>query len=437
MNDKKLKLLSKDRVIKILKDIKYVEECQERWEKGDQTLFEPKQLLSYLNDLRNLEQHREAERSLNNEKLILETGIKIDNVPMENIKINKLKEEDIPDELEDLKTLSDSKFRIQNQKLIFTYKSHLPKADFIEWMNTKTRIKAKFIRCAHETGDKSHPYNHTHVLVDYGTAFQTVNVKFFDCEGIHPNIKVIANMEHWKRCLNYIAKEDPENADLKTQPNIAEMIWNCETMNDALKHCKKPSDAIGIIALFNNKPKKILEIEEFERHPWHERILDLIKEPVNKRDVYWIYDKEGCSGKTDLTRHFLLAMPEKVGVLANCGRYADASTWITALLESGWAGDTIVFDLPRGLADRESIYSIIEMFKNGIATSTKYVGKTSVFNRCRTIIFANFLPLVNEQTLSFDRWKIMQIMGKSKNLFDINAQDLYDEQNGTGSFAPF
>ena len=78
-----------------------------------------------------------------------------------------------------------SKTKIANRRILLTYKTHLDKDAWIEWISTKTRITPDFVRLAHETGDKTNPYNHTHCVIDFGKVFQTVNMSYFDYENIH------------------------------------------------------------------------------------------------------------------------------------------------------------------------------------------------------------------------------------------------------------
>ena len=78
-----------------------------------------------------------------------------------------------------------SNAKIANRRLLLTYKTHLDKDAWIEWLTTKTRIAPDFVRLAHETGDKTNPYNHTHCVIDFGKVFQTINMSYFDYENIH------------------------------------------------------------------------------------------------------------------------------------------------------------------------------------------------------------------------------------------------------------
>ena len=117
--------------------------------------------------------------------------------------------------------------KFANRRALLTYKTHLDKDAWIEWITTKTKGTPDFVRLAHETGDKTNPYDHTHCVVDFGKVLQTINMSYFDYENIHPHIRVLKNAKALKDAKTYIAKEDPANKDLlvETTP-IAEVIWS-------------------------------------------------------------------------------------------------------------------------------------------------------------------------------------------------------------------
>lgn len=114
--------------------------------------------------------------------------------------------------------VDESKFRLQNQRILLTYSGHLDKLEYVAWITSKIKYKPVFIRLAHETGDNG-DYLHTHVLIDFGKSFQTRSCRYFDYQGdievLHPHIKTIKTKIHFENAMVYLSKEDPENADLK------------------------------------------------------------------------------------------------------------------------------------------------------------------------------------------------------------------------------
>jgi len=298
-------------------------------------------------------------------------------------------------------------WRCQNQKIFLTYKGHLDKIDLIDSINEVQ--KTKFIRCAHETGevkgdDEKGKYEHTHCLIDFGKIFQSKNCRIFDLASIHPNIKFVTTQKHWKACLNYLGKEDPDNADLKSENNWQNVISNCKTKAEVMECIQKPTDVMGALMLYDiMKPKKeiIFKLETFR--PWQQKLFDMLQEKPNDRDVNWVFDPVGKMGKSKFLKHMIANYPGKVAAFSRLGGEKDSATVLLGHLDKHDNMDTIIIDLPRSSEDHQ-IYGSIEAFKNGLMTATKYEGKTFFFEDVHLWIFANYLPIF--ESLSEDRWKI-------------------------------
>lgn len=124
-----------------------------------------------------------------------------------------------------------------------------------------------------------------------------------------------------------------------------------------------------------------------------EREIDI----TDTRQVNWIYDPIGGTGKTHLARYFITHYNT---LYITGGKVAD--------IHSIYSGEELViFDLARTYAENvEHIYSVIETLKNGMFLSTKYQVKTKVFSKQPIIlILANFKP--DTSKLSQDRWNIL------------------------------
>jgi len=314
--------------------------------------------------------------------------------------------------------VNNENFRLANKYIFLTYKTHLDKLVFIEWLNKKCKEKINWIRLAHETGDKTTLYNHTHVLAEHQKIFETKNSRFFDYEEIHPHIKKLKTKKAFECAKGYIAKEDIENKDLKEKNvNIVKAIMECGTTKEALeKYCNTPSNAPGIIAIRNEMThsyrRRTPLIEP--THDWQkEFIKDLCDEekPPNHRDVHWYYDKKGNTGKSTLTR-WIKSLNNDWYSCTEVNQCKDLAPVILNALESGWAGWGWIFDLPRDAEDHKGFYSGIECLKNGEITGTKYKGKTVTFDIPYVVVFANFLPKTYK--MSLDRWKIYEIDRENK-----------------------
>lgn len=241
------------------------------------------------------------------------------------------------------------KFYFGAQRAFLTYKGHIPKEPFIEWITDRINTPINFIRLAHETGDKETPYNHTHVLMELNKRFQTTNERFFDIEVlgedsgetivIHPHIKVLKNKKAFEDAKIYIAKEDPDNADLKKE-GFVRSILNATTAIEALeKHLDKASDATGILAIYDLKDMDFRtntpDWSTFKPRPWQEKFLEIATQDPDGRSVYWIYDKKGGAGKSLFADYLEDELPEKVWVADDLGNSREAATIVQGKLASG------------------------------------------------------------------------------------------------------
>lgn len=314
-------------------------------------------------------------------------------------------------------------FRLQNKRLMLTYKTHLNvdiACDFFKKLGTP-----KLLWLAHETGQDG-TYDHTHILVEYTKAINTRNCRFFDISDIHPNIKKVTTPLHWKNCLKYMIKEkvfqligehddapksrhqDPE-AGGTSVPEVASatsIIWNCESLSEALAAFPLKM-ATQVKTVWEARPSKLHHdfVTDFN-DTWHRTLEEKLNEEPSPRKVIWIYDQVGNSGKT----HFIKAYMANYGV-ENClpltqlsGTYHMA----TVLANMATVDMRVIFcDIPRENEGREGMYASLEAIKNGFITATKYQGKTIFFNKCHVVVMANFLPEFDK--MSLDRWDIYHL----------------------------
>lgn len=307
-----------------------------------------------------------------------------------------------------------SKAKFANRRALLTYKTHLDKDAWIEWISTKTGLTPDFVRLAHETGDKTNPYNHTHCVIDFGKAFQTIDMSYFDYENIHPHIRVLKSAKALTDAKQYIAKEDPANKDLlvETTP-VADIVWSKDSLQEALRMAKKPSDATGIIALYNAKSDALPQIPAWRvpTQDWQMKLMAQFEHPTNEhngRKVFWYYDEIGGTGKSVLADYLAITEPHKWFSTGAFGTHLLRYQIIINAISSGWYGHGIIIDLPRQAESNVGFYQVIEDLKNGRITSQKYSGKVKYLGTIpHVIVFANWKP--NFSKLSRDRWVLRQI----------------------------
>lgn len=192
----------------------------------------------------------------------------------------------------------------QASKIFFTYASHIPKdaleARMIKLTSGQVKGKFSFWRAAHESGDKTAPYMHTHVLVDWGMAFKWKNQRLFDWvwpdEGIwagldpdvpiqqggrraHAHAKPVGRRAiDMARCKWYLGKEDPANDDLKGTPSLVIGIQKCATENEALvKYVKSPGHFSGVMGIYGKRRVKS-KAKVIKPKLWQKELLTILEE---------------------------------------------------------------------------------------------------------------------------------------------------------------
>jgi len=347
----------------------------------------------------------------------------------ESVKSKNMKKSDIPidnDAEEALgKSISDANFRLANKYILLTYKTHIDKVKYLEFFNGKFKGNVEWIRLAHETGDKTNPYNHTHVVASAKKIFSTRNARFLDYENLHPHIMTLKTKKAFADAKIYIAKEDNENADLKEyEPSLVQGIMSCATDMEALeKYCQKPNDAAGILTLrgmktYDFRTEKVIVKP---KHPWQFALLDMLKEKANRRDVIWILDKVGNTGKSELGDYIEDTCDGAWTMINKVNRMADLAEIILGELSKGWKCEGIMFDLTASAEHNSGFYDGIECIKNGRLTSTKWKGAKIRFDIPHVVVFANFLPKID--AMKMDRWKIFEI--RDFTLHSIDAYKVY------------
>lgn len=314
------------------------------------------------------------------------------------------------------------KFRIQNQRILLTYRSHLDKFFYTEWF--KSMFPCKDIHIAHENSDPDHPYEHTHVLIDFGKVFQSRNCRVFDYlqDGstedneinLHPHIKQITSKLHWTRSCNYLAKEDPDCSYLRVAPSWADGVWAQPTIQDALRVYGDKKSASNVIRTYEqrrNNDYTEISPDDFTFSLWNQELHDELLSADTTRSIIWYYDEHGNSGKSAFCRFMIQSYPDRAILLTQMGGQYHTGTIIFNAITNGWDGDIVLIDLARDFEFKD-IYSPIEALKNGIITALKYSGGTKIFNRCKIVVFSNFLP--NIEKASYNRWDIRQLMTQQR-----------------------
>jgi len=301
-------------------------------------------------------------------------------------------------------------FRLQNKRIHLTYKSHIPPEAWLSWISKIKSTPIEKYSIVHEKGDSVVPYEHTHILIDFGYSFQTRNSKFFDWknpngENMHPNIKIVKTAVHWKRSTIYHYKESIPytNIPKPETENAIKEIWKHNTLSDALlSTCSTLNNVGGVIAAFNCKPADYGVEPTVEWKPWQKELLDEIEKNPNSRNITWYFDPLGNSGKSFISKHLGQFKGAFVSTKANTYHVATA---IDEFLKQNGPNSilVIIFNFTRQ-QENHKIYQALEELKDGMMTSEKYKGRTMYFPHPHLICMANYIPDIT--SITKDRWDI-------------------------------
>lgn len=335
--------------------------------------------------------------------------------------------------------IDENNFRLQNRRFMLTYRTHLNKAEFVSWFATSFGT-VPFIRLAHELGDSTHDYEHTHVVIDFGKVFQSRNCRIFDYTEIHPHIKKILSAKHFLNSKEYLAKEDPENHDLKAKPSVFTQVSACSNLSEVMNLAQRPSDAPGLLTLYNISKRTIVpdttDLARIER--WQRQLYEMVKitptkyhnDPINEfqgtsadletcmrewtssvpvrrngpdRTIIVIYDPLGSAGKTWCSKAFWSADPSKYVMFQGVAKYRDVATQIDNAIEGGWDGHCILINITRECADHK-IYNSLECIRDGVVTTEKFSGRPIKFDIHHMVLLVNVMPDLRGVTTN--RWEI-------------------------------
>jgi len=131
------------------------------------------------------------------------------------------------------------------------------------------------------------------------------------------------------------------------------------------------------------KQKLLKKYDKVEWNKLQKYILTKFDGEVNDREVNWVYDSEGNSGKSYISKYLQLTRDT---YYITGGKQND--------ILYGYEGQqTVIIDLARTYADNlEHIYTIIENLKNGQYLSTKYETRQKLFETPHIMVMANFKP---------------------------------------------
>lgn len=141
---------------------------------------------------------------------------------------------------------------------------------------------------------------------------------------------------------------------------------------------------------------KVVLVSTIQPRAWQAELLALLDGAPDQRQVLWYYDRVGGRGKTHLAKY----------LVDNRGAFYSRGGKAVDIAYAYKYESIVIFDYTRDHQDFVN-YSMLEMFKDGMVTSSKY---ESVLKRCNcphVIVFSNFEP--DRTKMSEDRWKVTNL----------------------------
>jgi len=141
-------------------------------------------------------------------------------------------------------------------------------------------------------------------------------------------------------------------------------------------------------------------MEGLTPHQWQKDILEELKGEPHPRKIKWVWEPEGCAGKTTLAKHICITNP---GAIYVSGAAKDIKYAIT---QCKVAPKIIIMGIPRTQEGHVS-YQALEEVKDGLFFSPKYEASMFIMDPPHIIVMANFPPEFGK--LSTDRWDIINL----------------------------
>ena len=335
-------------------------------------------------------------------------------------------------------------FRIAGKRLHLTYKSHIDIDDLLVFMEKASGHKVAWWSACHEVGETG--YEHTHIGVEFANKLDIKSPRFFDFDGIHPNIKKSTTKEHWDNILKYHTKQpttfrtnrihEEKSKKTKTKSNMDKLefatvsdIQGYDNIGEAVKGLNDPKQIGAIELAFKYKEKDYgPEPKNVWWLPWQAELRKELLEAPDDRRFIWYYDQLGDSGKSIFAEHMQVYW--KNALVLTSINTRDTATILQTIQNRGIDIEIIIVDLSRSCMkeiEKDEIYKGLEMFKNGLMTAQKYIGGTIVLKNLHVVVFSNALPFkqlpkkelivgddnvvqgyrkVMVDTVSSDRWDI-------------------------------
>lgn len=144
------------------------------------------------------------------------------------------------------------------------------------------------------------------------------------------------------------------------------------------------------------------DVPTYELRRWQRELTVYLKQPSNDREIVFVVDRQGNSGKSWYTKYHSMVYDNSICILP--GKKADMVYALISLITP--AIKTVFIDAPRSKQGEYIQYDFLEELKNGIVFNTKYEFRMVSFQVPHVVVMMNHEP--DGDKLSGDRYKIIR-----------------------------
>lgn len=266
--------------------------------------------------------------------------------------------------------------------------------DFENWQNTKCWIlpmKAENIFQAINYCKKGEQSKEEWKEFKINGPNYGLNVQFYQPMG-EPNLSkkngwVNPDIVRYTECKDFIKNCGKQNAK-KTLYGVFEQYPDI-----FFKHPQGVKLAISI-TIDKVKDDEVFEsYENFKPLPWQTRVLEILKGPVNQREIIWVHDDSDQleKAKNYQGRYGKSYFAKYLNVVHEADFFNNIKTADAAHM---WNRESVcLFNFPKCMANSIN-YGLIEAIKDGHIASPKYNGIVKASLNPHVVVFANCKPSI-------------------------------------------
>lgn len=216
------------------------------------------------------------------------------------------------------------------------------------------------------------------------------------------------------KVLSYVFQEETGTNGTKHLQGYVEFKDKCRPLNlinkrihwektrnikASIDYCQKEDTRSGRIWMNIKSIRKHKHIN-IELREWQTKLINVFKDEPDDRTIYWIYDPQGCGGKTTFAKYMIQNYPNDV-------TYISATKSADILTSVNDTSKLFIIDIPR--CSEFSPYNALEQIKNGLVCDSKLkkVTRSLMFDPPHVFVMSNHM--YDRTKISLDRIHLIDI----------------------------